>query len=134
MKVPDVIKIIVLKNAIQYGGKARNEIVISKTIAQRPDLRNILKILIPEIKVSVEKINSLTLNEQKVMFAHIAPHEPAPDKKVTRDHDTNLPALQDAEMGNVMTRFPPEPNGYPHLGHAKARLSTKNMPAGTTES
>jgi glutamyl-tRNA synthetase len=118
----DIIKIIVLKNAIQYGGKARNEIVISKTIAQRPDLRNILKILIPEIKVSVEKINSLTLNEQKVMFAHIAPHEPAPDKKVTRDHDTNLPALQDAEMGNVITRFPPEPNGYPHLGHAKAAI------------
>ena len=118
----DIIKIIALKNAIQYGGKARNEIVISKTIAQRPDLRNNLKILIPEIKVSVQKINSLTLNEQKVLFAHIAPHEPAPDKKVTRDRDTNLPALQDAEMGNVMTRFPPEPNGYPHLGHAKAAI------------
>ena len=118
----DIIKIIALKNAIQYGGKARNEIVISKTIAQRPDLRNNLKILIPEIKVSVQKINSLTLNEQKVLFAHIAPHEPAPDKKVTRDRDTNLPALQDAEMGKVMTRFPPEPNGYPHLGHAKAAI------------
>ncbi|MGC1930095.1 MAG: glutamate--tRNA ligase [Candidatus Nitrosopolaris sp.] len=118
----DIIKIIVLKNAIQYGGKARNETVISKTIAQRPDLRNNLKILIPEIKLSVQKINSLTLNEQKVLFAHMAPREPAPDKKVTRDHDTNLPALQDAKMGDVMTRFPPEPNGYPHIGHAKAAI------------
>jgi glutamyl-tRNA synthetase len=118
----DIIKTIALKNAIQYGGKARNEIVISKTIAQRPDLRNNLKILIPEIKVEVQKINSLTLNEQKVLLVHIAPHEPVPDKKITRDHDTNLPALQDAEIGNVMTRFPPEPNGYPHLGHAKAAI------------
>ena len=120
--IRNIIKTIVLRNAIQYGGKARNENVISKIIAQRPDLRNNLKILIPEIKLTVQEINSLTLNEQKALFTHIAPQESAEKKKFTGEHDTNLPALQDAQMGNVITRFPPEPNGYPHIGHAKAAI------------
>ena len=122
MELKDNIMIFALENAIKFEGRANPGAVIGKILSSNPDLKKDMKNISKKVQEVIKEINSMNLISQKELYEKIVPKEREREKEAIKQkkeetkHD--LPDLPNAVMGKVVTRLPPEPSKYNHVGHA----------------
>ena len=70
-KLVNTIKLISLKNALDFNNNIKFDVVISKIFPYSKDTKNDIKDLIPEIKKIISELSLLSFNEKKILYDQI---------------------------------------------------------------
>ena len=118
-----------LLNAIQHEGMAEVGSVLGKILAEQPELRADAKNVRSIVLAKTLEVNELSPDAQLSALTEEYPEALETDiarkKEMSRadsEKRSSLPPLPDTVSGSFVTRFPPEPNGFMHIGHAKAAI------------
>ncbi len=68
-----LVNAIALKNASEHSGSTNVNTVLSRILSLKPELKNELKTLIEEIRIIVDSVNKLDLEQQKKYLDDIYP-------------------------------------------------------------